>query len=293
MPNWEEIKNEWETTKITLSALAEKHNVKLGTLKSRKSREGWSRDPTKKDATKPKKVATPKKKVAPKQKDQSEPIVESDELTEKQRLFCIYYMKSFNATMAAIKAGYSSDTAHVQGSRLLRNVKVADEIRSLKEQMQQGIFIDAMDVLNKYIKIAFADITDYATFGKKEIQVISMNGPVENEDGEPVMQEINYVDFNDSSMVDGTIITEVKQGKDGISVKLADKMKALEMLSKYFDLFPDKFKRELEEEKLKIAHAKAFGPDDPEEYEDDGFNEALDVVTSEVWGDVENTNEEN
>lgn len=51
MPNWEEIQREWETTKITLAALAEKHDVKLGTLKSRKSREGWSRDPTKKDAT--------------------------------------------------------------------------------------------------------------------------------------------------------------------------------------------------------------------------------------------------
>ncbi|MFA1821171.1 hypothetical protein ACDX78_13525 [Virgibacillus oceani] len=61
MANWEEIKKEWETTKITLSALAEKHNVKLGTLKSRKSREKWSRDATKKkDATKSERVATAK-----------------------------------------------------------------------------------------------------------------------------------------------------------------------------------------------------------------------------------------
>ncbi|MCM3739223.1 phage terminase small subunit [Oceanobacillus luteolus] len=51
MPNWEEIQKEWETSKTTLKALAEKHDVKLGTLKSRKSREKWSRDATKKDAT--------------------------------------------------------------------------------------------------------------------------------------------------------------------------------------------------------------------------------------------------
>ncbi|RFA37046.1 hypothetical protein CAI16_02945 [Virgibacillus dokdonensis] len=62
MPNWKEIRREWETTKITLAALADKHDVKLGTLKSRKSREKWSRDPTKKVATKTEKVATPKKK---------------------------------------------------------------------------------------------------------------------------------------------------------------------------------------------------------------------------------------
>ncbi|AJK87675.1 MULTISPECIES: hypothetical protein [Lysinibacillus] len=53
MANWDKIKYEWETTKITLAGLAEKHDIKLGTLKSRKSREKWS-----KDATKTKKVAT-------------------------------------------------------------------------------------------------------------------------------------------------------------------------------------------------------------------------------------------
>jgi len=64
--NWEEIKSEWETSKITFKALAEKHNVKIGTLKSRRSREQWSREKdatVKKDATiKGKKDASPKKK---------------------------------------------------------------------------------------------------------------------------------------------------------------------------------------------------------------------------------------
>ncbi|MCT6815321.1 MAG: phage terminase small subunit [Lysinibacillus fusiformis] len=70
MTNWDEIKLEWETTKITLADLAEKHNIKLGTLKSRKSREKWSRDVTEKDATKNKKVATIEKQVgAPKGND--------------------------------------------------------------------------------------------------------------------------------------------------------------------------------------------------------------------------------
>lgn len=64
MPNWEKIKSEWETTKITLKDLADKHSVKLGTLKSRKSREGWSRDPTKKDATTQEDATTKGKKDA-------------------------------------------------------------------------------------------------------------------------------------------------------------------------------------------------------------------------------------
>ncbi|WP_368653755.1 terminase small subunit [Ornithinibacillus sp. 4-3] len=258
--NWDRIREDFETSTLTLKALADKHNVKLGTLKSRKSREGWSRDPTKKDATKIKKVATPKNKVETKSVEQIEPIVESDELTEKQGLFCIYYVKSFNATQSAIKAGYAPESAHVEGSRLLRNVKVSEEIRRLKGELQQGVFIDAMDVLNKYIQIAFADITDYATFGKKEVQQIGMFGPLEDEDGNPLMKEINYVDFNESSYVDGTIITEVKQGKEGISIKLADKMKAMDMLSKYFDLLSENDQKRLQKEKLehsmKIEDAK-------------------------------------
>jgi len=111
--------------------------------------------------------------------------------------------------------------------------------------LQQGVFVVAMNVLNKYIKIAFADITDYAVFGKKEVEAMDMFGPLKDEEGNVIMAEVNYVDFNDSTHVDGTIITEVKKGKDGIPVTLADKMKALEMLSKSFDLLSenDKLKR--------------------------------------------------
>lgn len=63
MANWDEIKHEWETTRITLAKLAEKHDVPLGTIKSQKSRDSkngnpWTRDATEKDATKIKKVAT-------------------------------------------------------------------------------------------------------------------------------------------------------------------------------------------------------------------------------------------
>ena len=249
--NWDEIRHEYETTSITLKALAEKHDIKLGTLKSRKSREGWRRDATKKVATNQQRDATPLKEERP-------VFVESEGLTDKQRLFCIYYVKSFNQTMAAIKAGYSPDRAHVTGSELVRNRKVADEIRRLKSEMQQGVFVDAMDVLNKYIQIAFADITDFATFGLKEVPVMnpSTGKPYLNDDGTEMTTTYNYVDFNESIHIDGTIVSEVKQGKEGISVKLADKMKALDMLSKYFDLLSENDKKKLQEEKLKVEIEK-------------------------------------
>lgn len=299
MAEWQEIQQEWETSKITLAALAEKHNLKLGTLKSRKSREGWSRGSPKKDATKVKKGATLSKRVQPK-KTEFEPVVESENLTDKQRLFCIYYIKYFNATKAYLKAyecAYS--TAMVNGHGLLRNTKVSKEIDRLKAEQTSELKIEARTVLQKYIDIALADITDFATFGQKEQQVMTMYGPLFEKDkhgkidkDKPVMEIVNYLDFKDSLEVDGTIITEVSNGRNGPTVKLADKMKALDFLTKYLEMNPDQeFKKQLEAEKLKIAHAKAFGVNDQEEFEDDGFHEALNATTSEVWGNVDDANE--
>lgn len=254
MPNWVEIQKEWETSNITFKDLAEKYGVKDSTIRSRKNREKWQRN------NEPKKVqrATQRKQNVATRKVEKEVFVESDDLTDKQRLFCVFYIKSFNATMSAIKAGYSKHSAHVQGSRLLSNDNVATEIRRLKSEMQQGIFIDAMDVLNKYIQIAFADITDYVYFGSIEReQINSETGKVMLDSNfKPITYKESYVDFKNADEVDGTLITEIKEGKDGISVKLADKMRALDMLSKYFDLLSDNDRKRLQEEKLKVDTAK-------------------------------------
>lgn len=58
--------------------------------------------------------------------------------------------------------------------------------------------LGAKDVLQKYIDIAFADVTDFAKFGKKEVQAMGAFGPLEDEDGNPIMVEAIYVDFIDS-----------------------------------------------------------------------------------------------
>ncbi|KAA6450964.1 terminase small subunit [Bacillus swezeyi] len=262
--DWEKIKKEYETTNLTLKALAEKHNVKIGTLKSRKSREGWSRDPTKKDATKKKEVATP------------QPIIESDELNDKQKMFCLYYIKYFNATKAYQKAyGVDRNTAESIAYRLMGKDGVKREIERLKQERFNGVLLDAQAVLQKYIDIAFADITDFATFGKKEI-------PTEDEEGNPVTKEVNYVDFKESTEVDGTIITEVKKGKDGVSVKLADKMKALEFLAKYTDFLSENDRKKLQLEKMKAETELTKGRIDKTKAEIERLNDDENDSTFEI-----------
>ncbi|UYG93198.1 terminase small subunit [Cytobacillus firmus] len=244
--NWDEIKKEFETSNITLKALAEKHDVKIGTLKSRKSREGWSRDPTKKDATKKQKVAT------------LEPVIETDELNDKQKMFCLYYIKYFNATKAYQKAyGVDRNTAESIAYRLMGNDGVRREIERLKQERFNGVLLDAQAVLQKYIDIAFADITDFVEFGQEKRPELDHNlEPMIDENGDEVTYSISYVHLKNHDEVDGTLITEVKKGKDGVSVKLADKMKALEFLSKYTDLLSENDRKKLQLEKLKAETAK-------------------------------------
>lgn len=216
-----------------------------------------------------------------------EKVIQNMDLTDKQRLFCIYYIRCFNATKAYKKAyGCDYTTAMVNGCQLLRNPKVKEEVLRLKQERLNREFLSEEDVFQKYMDIAFADITDYLEFGTEEVPVMAMYGPVKVKDpdtGEEkqLTKVINTVRFKESAEIDGTILTEVKQGKDGASIKLADRMKALQWLSDHMDLAT-------EEQKAKVAimKAKVESNDDVEE-NDDGFLEALNATAGEDWSDEE------
>lgn len=125
----------------------------------------------------------------------------------------------------------------------------------LKQERLNREFLSESDIFQKYMDIAFADITDYLEFGQEQEQVMSMYGPVEVKDpktGEkkPLLKTVNTVRFKESKAVDGTIISEVKQGKDGASIKLADRMKALQWLSDHMGIAT-------EEQKIKIELLKS------------------------------------
>ncbi len=168
-------------------------------------------------------------------------VIENPDLTDEQRLFCLHYSKSFNATRSYQKAyGCDYSSALRSGPRLLEKVGVKNEIMKLKQERYVRSFISEEDIFQKYWDIAFSDITDFLSFGRREVQVMGMYGPVEtkDEDGNKsaLMKEVNAVEFRESSEVDGSILIEVKQGKDGASIKLADRMKALQWLSEHMNL---------------------------------------------------------
>lgn len=100
------------------------------------------------------------------------------------------------------------------------------------------------DIFQKYMDIAFADMNDFMSFGQEEIET----------DYGPRM--VNSVRLKESDQVDGTLITEVKQGRDGVSVKLADRMKAIDWLADHMDIATVEQKAKIEQIRAKTEQIR-------------------------------------
>lgn len=239
-----------------LVEIANELNLPEGTVRRWKSTYKWVSERSENNSERSEKKANVRKKKKKAVAEEVMQVIENPDLTDKQRLFCIRYVRCFNATKSYQKAyGSSYETAMVEGCKLLRNPKVRDEITRLKQNRMNREMLDEHDIFQKYMDIAFSDITDYVDFGREEVQVMGAFGPVQvddpNGDGKiPLMKTINSVRFHESDAVDGTLITEVKQGKDGASIKLADRMKALEWIADHMELATP-------EQRARIDHIKA------------------------------------
>lgn len=261
---------------MKLVEIASQLEVPAGTVRRWKSTYRWDgeqqseRSEKKSERSESKKSVT-KKAVA----DEVKQVIQNTDLTDKQQLFCIYYIRCFNATKAYQKAyGVDYATAASIGYRLLEKDGVKQEIHRLKQDRLNREFLSESDVFQKYMDIAFADVTDFVEFGNEDVDVIL-------DTGERKTITVSHVNIKNDADVDGTIISEVSKGKDGVKVKLADRMKALQWLSDHMDLATEKQKAEIALLKAKVQ------TDDGDEVADDGFLEALNGTAAEDWGDEE------
>ena len=261
---------------LKLVEIANQLGVAEGTVRSWKNRYKWAGDNATLQRSKRNVAKNSKTLIKNKESPvahEVESVMKNTELTDKQQLFCIYYIRCFNATKAYQKAyGCNYTTAMSEGSKHLRNPKIKEEIFRLKQERLNREFLSESDIFQKYMDIAFADITDYVEFGNG-----SFNDP---ETGEGV--SYSFVNLKDSKTVDGTIVSEVSKGREGAKIKLADRMKALQWLTDHMDLATDKQKAEIALLRAKVQ------TDDSEEIADDGFLEALNGTAAEDWSNEEN-----
>ena len=230
-----------------LADIARKLEIPAGTVRRWKSTYKWDGEGSKREANVRKEKANARKAKRAAEKKMIASVEANEELTEKQKLFCLYYVKSFNATQSYLKAyGCAYSTALTEGPATLTNPRIRVEIQRLKE------------------------LSDYIEWGREEVPVMAAFGPVQVTDPEtgekvPLMKEVNAVRFKESSQVDGSVLEEVKVGRDGASVKLANRDKALQWLSTYFMANPmDQHKVEYDQKRLELEEKVRFGEAGPE-----------------------------
>lgn len=190
-------------------------------------------------------------------------------LTEQQMNFCEYYIEGHNRNMALIKAGYSNRGAGY-ALRLLHNEHIQRYICWLKARVLREHYINASDIIDAWVRIAFSDMTDFVEIYPYSIKLKS------------------------AAQVDGQLVKSIKSGRDGVSIELYDKMKALDNLAKYVEDMPKDFKTRLEERKVELleeelAMKKRAQEASIPQQEDDKFMDAIRDSVQSIWDSDESS----
>lgn len=141
-------------------------------------------------------------------------------LTAKQKRFCDEYLIDFNATQAAIRAGYSERTAYSQGQRLLKNVEVQKYLQERMAEKEKELIADQNEVM-KYLSAVMRR-------EKTESVVVTLS-----------KEKSVYVPDANGTMRKQTVKEEIPQVV-GIPARLSDANKAAELLGKAYGIYTDK-----------------------------------------------------
>jgi len=144
-------------------------------------------------------------------------------LTEKQKRFVEEYLIDLNATQAAIRAGYSAKTADRIGPELLGKTCVARAIKEAMAERSRRTGINQDRIVRELAKIGFIN----------PIDVINLDEATIREDANK----------DDTAAIASVRVKRIPTENGEIierEIKIADKLKALELLGKHLGMFTDK-----------------------------------------------------
>lgn len=144
--------------------------------------------------------------------------MQHNNLNEQQQLFVEAYLVELNATKAAIAAGYSADSAASQGSRLLKNAKVAAALRDARQKRAERVQVTQDEVLAELVNIMRGDPRDLVGWDKHHAKIKPSDELTEAE---------------------AKRISEVAMTSDGLRVKFYDRQRAIELVGKHLGMFKD------------------------------------------------------
>jgi phage terminase small subunit len=148
------------------------------------------------------------------------PDAPASTLTPKQRRFVEEYLIDLNGTQAAIRAGYSADSAR---SIAHENLTKLDIARAIDEALAKDAGVTRPRIVSELAKIAFARPKDYFAWGPDGVTV-------------KASEELN----DDQAAAIAEVSQTITPAGGTIRVKLSDKLTALEKLGKALGLFKDR-----------------------------------------------------
>lgn len=143
-------------------------------------------------------------------------------LTDKQKKFVEEYLIDLNATQACIRAGYSVKTANEQGAQNLAKLSIQEAISRAMAERSRRTGINQDRIVQELARIAFVKITD----------VVDSDGEINTNASDDDLACIESYKVEDSDSVNGSSSKR--------EVKLASKIKALELLGKHVGMWNDK-----------------------------------------------------
>jgi phage terminase small subunit len=144
----------------------------------------------------------------------------SKKLTDKQERFCLEYVIDFNATQAAIRAGYSESTAKEQGCQHLTKLNIQERIQKLKAKAVEKIEITHSELLQELKNWAYSDITETMELSASQVKEL------------PIEIRRLVTKFKRTTRSIGESITE-----DVIELHFVSKEKAIELIAKHIGFF--------------------------------------------------------
>jgi phage terminase small subunit len=144
-------------------------------------------------------------------------------LTERQKRFVQEYVKDFNGSQAAIRAGYSKKGSCVMASQLLIIPKVSELIKASTEKKTSEAEMERARIIRELKRIAFGSMKDIADW----------NG--------------SGVEYKDSASLSDDVLASISSVEEStnahggsLKIKQHDKIAAMKLLGKHYGLFNDK-----------------------------------------------------
>ena len=147
---------------------------------------------------------------------------EEKKLTDKKKRFCEEYLIDLNATQAAIRAGYSKNTAAEIGCENLIKPNIQKYIEERKADRAKRTELSQDEVLKELKNFAFSDITETILLSSEQIKELPEN----------VRRLI--VSYKKVSKRFGE---DQEFEEESVELKFVDKMKAFEMLNKHIGFY--------------------------------------------------------